>query len=213
MLDYSILGTPLLEWIGYAASVFVLVSLTMTSIVKLRWYNMVGGALFSTYGFLIGSYPVAIMNFLLVCANIYNLMKIYQRKEDFQLFQIKDNRELLNHFLDFYAKDIAVYYPNFKIKENQIAMFVLRDMAIAGIFIGTVEENNLYIDLDYALPQYRDNKLGIYLYQKLYIALKDKQINTVYCSTDNDINNKYLLKMGFTTCEINGEPMLKKSLS
>ncbi len=212
MLEYSILGTPILEWIGYAASVLVLVSLTMTSIVKLRWYNMAGAVLFSTYGFLIGAYPVGIMNFLLVCANLYNLMKIYQRKEDFQLFKIKDNKELLNHFLDFYAKDIAIYYPNFKANSNQIAMFVLRDMAVAGIFIGTIDKNNLFIDLDYALPQYRDNKLGIYLYKKLYVALKDKQIDTVYCNTDNKTNNKYLRKMGFSPSKINGEEMLTKSL-
>lgn len=211
MLD-SILATPWVEWVGYIASALVLVSLTMTSIVKLRWYNMAGAILFSTYGFLIGAYPVAIMNFLLVCANIYNLYKIYQRKEDFQLFRIKDNKELLNHFLDFYAKDIEVYYPNFKTNNNQVAMFVLRDMAVAGIFIGTVKQNNLHIDLDYALPQYRDNKLGIYLYKKLYITLKDKQIDTVFCNTDNASNNKYLLKMGFSPCKIDGNELLQKSL-
>ncbi|MCK4513815.1 MAG: hypothetical protein KAU31_01090 [Spirochaetaceae bacterium] len=31
-----------LDWFGYAASVVILVSLTMTSIVRLRWTNLAG---------------------------------------------------------------------------------------------------------------------------------------------------------------------------
>ena len=47
MLEF--LGISILEWLGYAASVIVLVSLSMASIVKLRWYNMLGAALFSLW--------------------------------------------------------------------------------------------------------------------------------------------------------------------
>ena len=41
------------EWFGYLGSVIVAVSLTMSSIKKLRWYNFVGAAIFSIYGFVI----------------------------------------------------------------------------------------------------------------------------------------------------------------
>ena len=55
------LNIPLIEWIGYAGSVIVAVSLTMSSIKKLRWYNLVGAAVFSFYGFTIGALPVGIL--------------------------------------------------------------------------------------------------------------------------------------------------------
>ena len=210
MLEYHVLGIPVLEWIGYVASVLVLVSLSMTSIVKLRWYNLAGAVLFSTYGFLIGSLPVGIMNFLIVCANSYNLRKMYKRKEDFKIIEIKENDELLNHFLDFYKKDIKNFFPEFSMKNDHLGIFVLRDMAVAGIFIGSIENQELRIELDYALPQYRDFKVGNYLYNKLNHILSNHNIQSVYC--DSDLNLKYMEKMGFESVERKGKSIMQKTL-
>ncbi|NOU61798.1 YgjV family protein [Marinifilum caeruleilacunae] len=211
MLEVNILGISVLEWIGYAASVLVLVSLSMTSIIKLRWYNLAGAILFSTYGFLIGSLPVGIMNFLIVCANIYNLKKMYARKEDFKVIEIKENDELLMHFLDYYKKDIAGFYPNFEKREKQMGIFVLRNMAVAGIFIGTQEESELRIELDYALPQYRDFKVGDYLYKSLKQTLGKHNIKSVYCSSTKML--KYMEKMGFESKNKNSKSIMRKELN
>ncbi|MDQ1771582.1 hypothetical protein GQR60_09275 [Labilibaculum sp. A4] len=210
MLEYNILGIQLLEWIGYAASVLVLISLTMTSIVKLRWYNLTGAVLFSAYGFLIGSLPVGIMNFLIVCANLYNLQKMYKRKEDFKIIEIKENDELLTHFLDFYKKDIKSFFPDYKMGKGQLGMFVLRDMAVAGIFIGSKDQTELRIELDYALPQYRDFKVGAYLYNQLSDILQKHDINSVYF--DTGMNLKYMEKMGFEASDKDGNSIMQKSL-
>ncbi|MFW6213587.1 MAG: hypothetical protein ACOC8L_11865, partial [Spirochaetota bacterium] len=51
-----------LEWFGYAASVVILISLTMSSIVKLRWINLAGAVMFAAYGYLIGSIPTGSLN-------------------------------------------------------------------------------------------------------------------------------------------------------
>lgn len=211
MLEFNILGISVLEWIGYAASVLVLVSLSMTSIIKLRWYNLAGAILFSTYGFLIGSLPVGIMNFLIVCANIYNLKKMYGQKEDFKVIEIKENDELLIHLLDYYKKDIRNFYPNFEKKEKQLGIFVLRNMAVAGIFIGTQEDNELKIDLDYALPQYRDFKVGDYLYKSLKQSLSDHNIKSVYCYSTQML--KYMEKMGFQADKKENKSIMKKNLN
>ena len=39
----------LLEWIGYTASLIVLVSLLMSSIKKLRWINLFGALIFGAW--------------------------------------------------------------------------------------------------------------------------------------------------------------------
>lgn len=210
MLEYSFLGIPLLEWIGYAASALVLISLTMTSIIKLRWYNLAGAILFSTYGFLIGSLPVGIMNFLIVCANLYNLQRMYKRKEDFKIIEVKENDEILIHFLDFYQKDIKSFFPDFSKHKEQLSVFVLRDMSVAGIFIGSFDGQNLRIELDYALPQFRDFKVGKFLYQKLNKILNEHDILSVYC--DTKVNLKYMEKMGFEPDTLNGKNIMKKTL-
>ena len=209
MLEFNFLGIPVLEWIGYAASVLVLVSLTMTSIVKLRWYNLAGAILFSAYGFLIGALPVGIMNFLIVCANLYNLRKMYARIEDFKIIEIKKEDELLKHLLDFHSKDISTFFPNFQQKSNQLGLFILRDMSIAGIFIGTQEKNEFRIDLDYALPQYRDFKVGNYLYNKLNTILGEHKVEAVYCASQDF---KYMEKMGFEPSKKGNEAIMVKTL-
>lgn len=68
------------EWIGYAASVLIVISLMMTSIIKLRIINSLGCFLFVIYGVYVKAYPVAISNAVIILINIYNLYNL--KKED-----------------------------------------------------------------------------------------------------------------------------------
>jgi hypothetical protein len=210
MLEF--LGISYLEWLGYAASIIVFVSLSMTSIVKLRWYNMLGAMLFSLYGFLIGSYPVAFMNFLIVCTNIYYLVKMNKHKESFKVIEVKDNDGILNYYLDSYKKDIEKFFPDFKSAEGKLSVFVLRDMSVAGIFIGEVKDDMFKIDIDYALPQYRDFKVANYLYNKMNDLLSQHEVKCIVCDSDIEDNLKYIKKMGFQTCTRDGKQVMCKTL-
>lgn len=66
------------EWVGYLASVVVAISLMMSNIKKLRWWNLIGAALFVAYGVAIGAYPVALVNFFIVLIDTYYLVKLYR---------------------------------------------------------------------------------------------------------------------------------------
>ncbi|PMG44002.1 YgjV family protein, partial [Shewanella sp. 10N.286.52.B9] len=59
------------EWVGYLASAVVAISLMMANIKKLRWWNLIGAALFVAYGLAIGAIPVALVNFFIVLIDIY----------------------------------------------------------------------------------------------------------------------------------------------
>jgi hypothetical protein len=63
--------------------VLILISLMMSSILRLRLINMVGAAGFSLYGLLIGAYPVAVLNGIIVVVNAYYLVRILRAKEHF----------------------------------------------------------------------------------------------------------------------------------
>ncbi|MCS6114123.1 YgjV family protein [Shewanella baltica] len=69
------------EWIGYLASVVVAISLMMSNIKKLRWWNLIGAALFVAYGVAIGAYPVALVNFFIVLIDTYYLVKLYREAD------------------------------------------------------------------------------------------------------------------------------------
>lgn len=65
------------EWIGYAATAFVLLSFTMKNVNTLRKVNMVGGLLFVVYGFLLNpmSLPVVLTNAAIVLIHLFYLLK------------------------------------------------------------------------------------------------------------------------------------------
>ena len=67
----------LIEWLGYLGSVFVAISLMMTSIIKLRIINMMGAICFAVYGFTIHAMPVAVINSVLIVINLYYLARIF----------------------------------------------------------------------------------------------------------------------------------------
>ncbi|MGL6184619.1 MAG: YgjV family protein [Clostridium chrysemydis] len=70
------MSSEFMEWIGYAASAMIVISLIMTDIVKLRILNSIGCFIFVVYGCVIKAYPVAIANGLIIFINIYNLYKL-----------------------------------------------------------------------------------------------------------------------------------------
>lgn len=73
-----------LNWIeimGYAASFFIAVSLMMESIIRLRVLNFIGAVLFGTYGLLIDSIPVMLVNYFIALTNIYYLWKLFSNRQ------------------------------------------------------------------------------------------------------------------------------------
>ena len=66
-----------IEYVGYLASILIGISMFMKDIVKLRFINLSGAILFTVYGFIIKSYPVAIVNLIISFTNIYYLCKMY----------------------------------------------------------------------------------------------------------------------------------------
>ncbi len=64
-----------IEYIGYAASLFVLLSFLMKKMTNLRMVNIVGCGLFVWYGVMLNSIPIIITNCAILVVNIYYLLK------------------------------------------------------------------------------------------------------------------------------------------
>jgi len=200
------LNIPLIEWIGYFASVVVAVSLTMSSIIRLRWLNLAGSAFFSFYGFAIESLPVGLLNLFIVFVNIYYLLAIYSRKDAFKLIAIKHDNPYLKYFMDYYHLEISKFFPDFDSRKNNIleerknplSLLVLRNAAVAGIFLGQIREDEMMVDLDFVIPEYRDMKPGHFLFGKNAGYFKSKGILRIVSPAKNQKHAKYLRHMGFS---------------
>ena len=194
----------ILQWIGYIASVIIALSMTMSSILKFRWINLAGALTFSLYGFLIGALPVGFLNAFIALVDIYYLNAIYSKKEVFETLEVRPDNKYLIRFLQFHDKDIQHFFPGFTYKPemNTITFFILRDMAVAGVFLAHREKDHcLSVGLDYVIPEYRDFKNGKFI----YLRLRNKFIGDGFTKVIAEGNSikyvKYLKKLGFTQNE------------
>lgn len=193
------------EWFGYLASMVVLVSLTMTSIIKLRWINFIGCILFAIFAYLIGSVPTMLMNLGIACINLYFLYQIYYSKEEFKILTAETSSEYFHHFIKTYQQEIAQQISIDTIYDKS-AYYVLRDNIIAGLLIGDMEnDSSLHIKLDFVIPQYRDYKLGQYYFSDHPDFFKDKGITKLTTTTRNKEHSFYLKKVGFSQDKENPE--------
>lgn len=191
---------PLIEWIGYAASTLVLISLSLSSIVKLRIYNLIGAAIFSFYGFYINALPVGIMNLVICFFNIYYLRSLVFKKELFDGLYLDDIDAYTQKFLTFHQRDIQRFFPNFNRSalDEVMVLMAMRDMKVAGIMIATKPKGGeSEVLLDYVIPQYRDYKTGKHLLKKFSSTLIKKGTEHLVSVSDNKLHIKYLHKIGF----------------
>jgi len=199
MNEIEFLNIPLIEWIGYIASTLVLISLSLSSILRLRMLNLLGAAVFSFYGFFIGSLPVGIMNLIIVFTNLYYLQKLYFQKDKFEIIETEYNQEYIQKFLVHFKKDIRKYFPSFKsnANKNQMVLMVMRNMNLAGLFIAQENGGVLNVELDYVTPQYRDYKNGAFIFEHFRKAMELKKHKIIETQSDVREQIKYLKKMGF----------------
>ncbi|MEW5926163.1 MAG: hypothetical protein AB1941_01630 [Gemmatimonadota bacterium] len=189
-----------LEIVGYVASVLVAVSLMMSSILRLRLINLAGSAAFTVYGALIGAYPVAVVNALIVLINLYYLRQMLGSREYFRLLRVRPDSEYLRCFLDFYRADVERFLPGFAHvpAEGQLAVFVLRDMVPAGLFMGELRgDGTLLVLLDFVIPQYRDFKTGRFLFAEQAALFREMGVREIASRPGNRAHTGYLRRMGF----------------
>ncbi|MCB9022944.1 MAG: hypothetical protein H6542_00065 [Lentimicrobiaceae bacterium] len=194
------MDTNLLEWVGYLASVIIAVSMTMNSILKFRWINLAGAVTFSMYGFLIGAWPVGFLNGFIAFVDIYYLYQIYSKKEIFEILEVRADNKYLLRFLQFHDKEIQKFFPDFEYKPemNTISFFILRDMAVAGIFLAHREKDHcLSVGLDYVIPAYRDFKNGKFIYLRLRKRFIADGFTKVISESNSKQYSMYLRKLGF----------------
>lgn len=186
----------LLEVVGYCGSLLVIISMLMTSVVKLRIINSLGSVINVFYALCIGSFPVALMNAVLVAINCYNLYRLNAQKAEFYLVKGNLSEAGAQHFLRIYREDIRNYFPHWDSysADNQVAYFVYVGTTPVGLLAAKdLGEGSLGVQLDYSAPQYRDCSVGSFLYK----ALPKEGVTSLVAQGGVAKHEEYLQKMGF----------------
>lgn len=205
----------MLEYLGYLASLIVLISLLMSSVKKLRWINLIGSLIFCVYGYFIKAYPVAVMNGGIVIINLVYLVQMYQKKDYFRITPLDEATHYFDYFMSYYKKDIESFIPEEHNLSNPelLKVFILRNAVPAGIFIGKeINPGEMEIFIDYVTPQYRDFKVGSFLFENEKEMFTQKGIKKLISSPGTEKHEKYLIKMGFRKESLNQEIKYVKEL-
>ncbi|WP_094752475.1 hypothetical protein [Psychromonas sp. CD1] len=193
------MGFDWVEWFGYLASLVVLVSLTMKSIVKLRVINFIGCLLFACFAYFINSWPTIVMNLSIASVNVYYLYNIYHSKENIKILNASMDSEYFQHFLSVHKSDIALQITQKALLEANTAMYLLRDNNIAGILVGNIDAKGTFtILIDYITHSHRSFQLHLNDVNELSKVLQEKGFKELKIEARNRKHASHLQKVGFT---------------
>lgn len=188
--------TTIIELAGYLGSTLVVISMLMSSVIKLRVINTIGSCISATYALIIHSYPLALMNICLIIINCYNLAKLLKSEQQYDLIPANTDDAFLAYFTAHYRQDIRNFFPeaNLNVSASDTAYIVCCKTVPVGLLLGNrTEKDALDITVDYTTPAYRDCSVGKYLYSKL----PEQGIRKLIYSDVSQGHEDYLLKMGF----------------
>lgn len=191
------------ELVGYVASALVVLSLTMTSVVRLRMVSLCGSLTFFFYGVLIESVPIIITNSSIAVINVWFLRKEFALGgpggRDLGVSHIRPDSPFLADFVAFHLIDIHRFQPDFRIPtgDDVVTLLLTRDGLPAGLLIGRRQGSTLTIDLDYVLEPYRDSRLGRWLYGPGADVFRADGIHELRSAGTTDTHRKYLGRVGF----------------
>ena len=127
-------------YFGYLASLALIIALLVNNDLKFRWFNTAGNIFFIIYAIIIHAFPVLVTNVILLTINITYLVKVYGKKEIFDLLEFKGEEKLVSKFLEFYKRDIELYFPDFRAEQmkDNLNFVIIRNLVIANIFSASV---------------------------------------------------------------------------
>jgi hypothetical protein len=197
----SVESATLYELIGYLASGLVVLSLLMTSVLRLRVIGLIGATVFATYGLLIDALPVVVTNAAIIVVHGYHLWRLLRaRAADayFEVMRWPTDGIYLPRFVAFHAEDIARSQPGFAgMHDDHLAWVVLRDAEPVGLVLARHDgSGRATIDLDYVTPEHRDFAAGSTLFHTSRVFGADG-ITEVVARADTEAHRRYLIRMGF----------------
>jgi hypothetical protein len=190
----------IIEVFGTLASIVVAISLTMKNIKRLRIFNLVGAAMFTTYGVLIGALPVWLLNGFIVFIDLWYLYQLLTARSHFKVMKVDVHSDYTLRFLDFHKADIARFSPDFSLEDGTRydAYFILRDMIPVGLIIASrVDDETVRIALDYSIPNYRDMKNSEFFFAQAAQAIAGERPIRFLASSATKSHARYLERMGF----------------
>lgn len=152
-------------------------------------------------GVIIHSYIIAVSALLAALVNIYRLRVHIAKNRSLEVIFIADREDYyLNHFIDYYRKDIEKYFPgfDFKIEDEFLVALLFSKMETVGLIIAEIKDvDTLRICIDYMVPKHRNSQLAKTFYQCEMRCIDFLGYRNLYIEPQSKAHNNYLERIGF----------------
>lgn len=189
--------TPI-EWLGYASSLLVLISLSMKSVVKLRILNGIGSGLFALFAFVTESYPTFAMNAALVLIDGYYLYKMLHTVDAFEILEVQAGDALVQRLIQQNQLDIVrIFGPEALAQATHFAVY-MRNNDLAGL-VGwkPLEDGTAQIYIDFVVRSYRDTAVGRHFFVNDTSFWQKRNFGTLIMKDPSRYHAPYLARVGF----------------
>ena len=150
------------EIFGYIGTALVILSMTMTSVKKLRAFNIAGAVVSMIYAAVTATYPVVLLNAVLVVINTYRLIRDKKKTNALHPIKVPLHDEALRHIA---AAEKLPIPPE---ETGREAYLVYEERHVISLLVGKREKDTLSLELDATVKAYRSPKAR----QKLALALE-----------------------------------------
>lgn len=185
------------EIIGYVASVLIIASLAMTSVVRLRTLSLLGSVAYVVYGVALGAWPIVIANVIIAGLNIWNIYRVLTSTQGLGVSPIAIDAPYLADFLEAHQADIDKFQPGVRPEPDDQAWLFLRDGLPVGVLLGSVDGADFKVKLDYVRPRFRDAKLGGWLFSEGFGKLGLSGVTSILANAGTAEHRRYLRGLGF----------------
>lgn len=162
-----------LEIFGYIGTALVILSMTMTSLVKLRIINMCGSIISLVYSVCVSAWPVVVLNACLICINLVQTVRQLKKRQDVTLLAVGEDDSIVHHLFGIWQKDIQKQHPDLKlqaIKGEKIHILYVGEEAV-GFFANKSTNEEHQNGTLYLTPAYHTAPM-----QERVFAMLAKQI-------------------------------------
>ena len=187
-----------LEIFGYVGTVLIIISMLMTSITKLRIFNMCGSVISTTYSIIVGTWPIVVMNICLFIINLFQVVIKKRKMRDLAYIRVDASDTNLQHFIKINENGLKEKYPeyDFKIDTGDDAWLIYQDNLMVAFFVGKTIADCFYTKIFYIESEYE--KDTILLFKK---RLKECKIRKMHINIGTKGDYFYLSKVGFSESE------------
>jgi hypothetical protein len=169
-----------LDALGWAGSAVLVLSLTLSNVLRFRALNLVASLVLTVFNAALGVWPMVAMNAAIVGINAFHLLRLVRTRDDertYEVVAVDPRSEHLAHLLRVHASDVERHNPGFDLHEVlareeppglcRVASFLVmrRDETVGVVVLCDGGDGVARVELDYVTPRFRDFSVGTFVYR------------------------------------------------